>query len=195
MLVLASASPRRREILLAAGIACTVRTSGVPEIHRAGESPQDYVQRLAREKAFAVTMEPGETILAADTVVVLDDLILEKPADEADAIRMLELLSGREHFVYTGICLRTEGESIVDVARTGVTFAKLEKGEIEEYARSGEPFDKAGGYAIQGLASKFVNCIQGCYFNVVGLPVSLVSRHLKRMGEGARAGSIASRGA
>ncbi len=181
MLVLASNSPRRQQILRDAGIPHIVRASGIPEELRRGEAPLDYVRRLAEEKAFAVAMHTGEIVLAADTVVVLDEHVLEKPRDAADATRMLKLLAGREHEVITGICLRSESRKIVDAATTQVLFAPLSETEIAEYVRSGEPMDKAGGYAIQGLASKFIDRIDGCYFNVVGLPVALVYGHLKEL--------------
>ncbi len=142
----------------------------------------DYVRRLAEEKAFAVPLHSGEVILGADTTVVIDDHVLEKPRDIADAKRMLGLLSGREHRVITGICLRSESQKIVEVATTRVRFVTLTREELEAYAASGEPSDKAGAYAIQGLASKFIDRIEGEYFNVVGLPVALVYRHWREMG-------------
>ena len=179
MLVLASNSPRRQQILKDAGIPYIVRAGSVSEQPRLGESPLDYVRRLAEEKAFAVEIHAGEIVLAADTVVVVDDHLLEKPRDQADAIRMLRLLSGREHAVLTGICLRSESRKIVDATTTRVRFIPLSEAEIAEYAQSGEPMDKAGAYAIQGLASKFIDRVEGCYFNVVGLPIALVYRHLK----------------
>jgi septum formation protein len=179
VLVLASKSPRRQQILRDAGIPYVVRSADVPEVRGADESPVDYVRRLAEEKAFAVPMESGDVILGADTTVVIDDHVLEKPRDAADAVRMIGLLSGREHQVITGICLRTESRKIVDVAITRVHFVPLSRDEIEAYAASGEPMDKAGAYAIQGLASKFIDRIEGDYFNVVGLPVALVHRCLK----------------
>jgi septum formation protein len=181
MLVLASQSPRRREILERAGIEVTVRVSGVPEERLPGEHPVEYVRRLARAKAEAVPCQSTEVVLAADTVVVLDEEVLEKPRDIEDASRMLQMLSGREHRVITGICLRHETGLLCDSAETLVRFVALSKAEIEIYAHSGEPMDKAGAYAIQGLASKFIDRIEGCYFNVVGLPVSLVYRHLKEI--------------
>lgn len=181
MLVLASKSPRRREILREAGIWFVVRASDVPELRLSGESAHGYVRRLAEEKALAVPIHTGEVVLAADTTVVVDEHVLEKPRDEADAMRMLKLLSGREHEVLTGICLHSEARTIVDAASTRVRFVELSEAEIVEYVASGEPMDKAGAYAIQGLASKFIDHIEGCYFNVVGLPVALVYRHLKTM--------------
>ena len=179
MLVLASKSPRRSEILRQAGIHFTVRVADVDESLLPGESPAAYVERLAEAKARAVDAAPEETVLGADTTVVLDGEILAKPVDTADAYRMLALLSGRRHEVLTGICLRRGGEVYRDCVTTTVIFAPLSQGEIAEYVASGEPMDKAGGYAIQGLASKFVERIEGDYFNVMGLPVQLVYQRLK----------------
>jgi septum formation protein len=177
MLLLASKSPRRREILTSAGIEFQVRAVDVPEIRLPEENPDDYVRRLARAKAEAV--EPGEDIvLGADTVVVADHHVLEKPVDDEDARRMLRILSGRTHFVTTGICLRSATREAIDSATTAVRFVALTDGQVADYVASGEPRDKAGAYAIQGLASKFIDRIEGCYFNVVGLPVALVYRHL-----------------
>ena len=181
MLILASSSPRRREVLTAAGFDFVVRVPDIGEERRPGEPAIDYVRRLAEQKAFAVAMNPGEIVLGADTTVVVDDQVLEKPRDASDAIRMLALLSGRDHEVITGICLRTDNRTIVDAAVTRVRFAELSKQEIDEYVASGEPMDKAGAYAIQGSASKFIERVDGCYFNVVGLPIALVYRHLKTM--------------
>jgi len=181
MLVLASNSPRRKEILTAAGIPYVSRVPDISEQLRAGESAFDYVRRLAEEKAFAVPMEPDEIVLAADTVVVFQEHILEKPRDQSDALRMLRLLSGQEHQVITGICLRTADRNVIDAAVTKVRFVSMAEHELADYAASGEPMDKAGAYGIQGLASKFIDRIEGCYFNVVGLPVSLVYFHLKKL--------------
>jgi septum formation protein len=181
MLVLASNSSRRREILTAAGISYVTRAPNIAEERRPDEAPLDYVCRLAEEKAFAVPMDAGEIVLAADTVVLLQEHILEKPRDQADALRMLRLLSGQEHQVITGICLRTADTKVTDAAVTKVRFVAMAEQELADYATSGEPMDKAGGYAIQGLASKFIDRIEGCYFNVVGLPISLVYFHLKKL--------------
>ena len=181
MLILASASPRRHELLEAAGIPHTVRPSHIPEIRHPNESPIEFVRRIAEEKARAVECAPDDIVLGADTVVCLDDEVFGKPLDDPDAARMLRLLSGRDHWVHTGICLRTPTKTIKDVASTRVTFVPLTDGDIQEYTLSGESRDKAGAYAIQGLASKFVWGIEGCYQNVVGLPVSLVCRHLKTL--------------
>ncbi len=179
VLILASASPRRRELLTAAGFTFEVRAAGIEEVPLAGEGPISLVKRLAAEKAAAVQIGEGDVVLGADTVVCIEGAVLGKPADLADAARMLRLLAGRSHWVYTGFCLRTAATSLVDYAGTEVIFSDLTDREIAEYVQTQEPFDKAGAYAIQGLASKFVLEIRGCYQNVVGLPVSQVYRHLR----------------
>ncbi len=179
MLVLASRSPRRQEILTRAGIPFVVRPAEVDETPLAGETPGAHVERLARAKAEAVPVAAGEVILGADTVVVAGGEILGKPTDKNDARRMLRLLAGREHEVLTGICLRSASRAVAGVETTRVRFVELSEAEIQEYVASGEPMDKAGGYAIQGLASKYIDRIEGCYFNVVGLPVALVHRRLR----------------
>ncbi len=182
MLILASASPRRQEILRAAGLDFQVRVPNIEEVRDPSERPVDYVRRLARAKAeTALADAAADVILAADTVVVVDEHVLEKPSDNADASRMLALLSGRDHQVITGICLHRGETSIVDHATTRVRFAPLTASEIAGYVATGEPMDKAGAYAIQGYASKFIEGIEGCYFNVVGLPIALVYRHLKEL--------------
>ncbi|HTD23025.1 MAG TPA: Maf family protein [Terriglobales bacterium] len=185
-LVLASASPRRSELLRNAGIAFTVQPAHVDERMLAGEAPEEYARRLAREKAQAVSQQrPGETVLGADTIVVVDSEVLEKPRDQADAARMLRLLSGRSHRVITGVCVIKAVSSIEDVraATTEVWMRDLSEEEIQEYVASGEPMDKAGAYAIQGIASRWIWKIVGCYFNVVGLPVPLVYRMLQERSE------------
>jgi septum formation protein len=179
MLILASASPRRAEILTAAGITFTrSAAAGIDESLLPGERPRDYVTRLARQKAEAVA---GDLVLAADTTVVVDDELLGKPADAVEAAAMLRRLSGRAHEVITGICLRSSHGAIVDAESTRVWVAPLTEDEIAAYVSSGEPMDKAGAYGIQGLASKFVERIEGCYFNVMGLPVALVYKHLRSL--------------
>lgn len=184
MLILASASPRRHELLLAAGLPHIVRTSATPEVRLPGEPPTVFVQRVAQEKARAIPHEATDIVLAADTVVCLgeegpEQEMFGKPRDDEDAMRMLRRLSGCDHFVYTGICILNKERTIKDLAATKVSFAVLTEEEIQEYTRSGETRDKAGAYAIQGWASRFVTQIEGCYHNVVGLPVSLVYSHLK----------------
>lgn len=192
-LILASQSPRRREILTTAGFQFSVRVSGVAELRAAAESPDAYVRRLAREKAEAsaragqaastkTSGEPlSEIVLAADTVVVLGDQVLEKPRDTSHAGEMLAALSGREHTVITGFSILHPNGEVTASVSTWVTFTLLSEREIADYVASGEPMDKAGGYAIQGLASKFVSSIDGCFFNVVGLPISHVYRSLQEL--------------
>jgi septum formation protein len=181
VLVLASQSPRRAEILRQAGIPFVIRAAPVDETLQPGEMPEDYVRRLAEAKARAVAAQPDEIVLAADTTVVVDSEILAKPEDAADARRMLALLSGRRHEVLTGICLRRGKEQICDHAITAVWFARMSAGEIDDYVETGEPMDKAGAYAVQGAASKFIPRIEGCYYNVMGLPISLVYRHYLKL--------------
>lgn len=178
--ILASASPRRAELLRAAGIDFDVRPVDVDEAILPGEAPSDYVSRLAEAKARAVhERENDRTVLAADTAVVVDGQILAKPIDEADAKRMLRLIAGRTHEVLTAVSVFHPGE-IVDtrVDATTVEFAELSEADIDWYVSSGEPMDKAGAYAVQGLASRFVTRIEGSYSNVVGLPIALVYRML-----------------
>jgi septum formation protein len=184
MLVLASQSPRRAEILGSAGIPFQVRVANIDETPLPGEQPEPYVRRLAGEKALAIPADPSETVLAADTTVVVGGEMLGKPADAADARRMLRLLAGRRHEVITGIALRRASGLTCDHAVTAVWFAPMTDAEIDAYVASGEPMDKAGAYAIQGLASKFIPRIEGCYFNVVGLPIALVYRHLESLTPG-----------
>jgi len=181
VLVLASQSPRRAEILRQAGIRFVVRAVPVDETLHSGETPEEYVRRLAEAKARAVPAGPDEIVLGADTTVVVDGEILAKPADASDARRMLTLLSGRRHEVITGICLRRGEERICDHAVTAVWFAPMSEQEIAEYVASGEPMDKAGAYAVQGAASKFIPRIEGCYYNVMGLPIALVYRHYLKL--------------
>lgn len=180
-LILASASARRRNILEAAGIQFTVRPVDADERRVDGESPETYVMRVSALKAGAARIHhPADVILAADTVVVVDDAVLGKPQDDDDARRMLMLLSGRHHDVLTGVVIAwPEGEQAL-VERTRVWFAPLEEMEIRDYIASGEPRDKAGAYAIQGLASRFVTRIDGSYSNVVGLPIAEVWRMLRK---------------
>jgi septum formation protein len=187
MLILASQSPRRAELLRNAGIPFEVRPAEVDERTRPGEEPLEYVRRLAQEKALAVLASAprGALVLGADTTVVVDGESLGKPADEAEARRMLERLSGRAHEVITGVCLawrNRQGAAMTEVECevTKVEFAAMSGGEIAAYAASGEPMDKAGAYAIQGKASRWIPRISGCYFNVVGLPVARVCAMLER---------------
>ena len=188
MLILASASPRRAELLSAAGIPFDVRPAHVDETIRPGEDAPTYAGRVALDKARTLASDsPGRYVLAADTVVVIDDQILGKPSDDEDAKRMLRLLSGRTHEVLTAVVLMApapvDGRAIdAHVEATAVQFAPLGKAEIDWYVGTGEPRDKAGAYAIQGLASRFVTRIEGSYSNVVGLPVGLVYAMCTRAG-------------
>lgn len=190
-LILASASPRRRELLAGLGLRFTVRAADVDETPRAGEAPAGYVLRLAREKAAAVAKaEQGDGwVLAADTSVVVDGEILGKPLEDQngdDARRMLRLLSGREHEVLTGIALLesrgSETREATHVETSRVRMAALSEEEIAWYAATGEPRDKAGAYAIQGLGALFVEAVAGNYSNVVGLPIPAVYRLFAALG-------------
>jgi septum formation protein len=180
MLILASRSPRRNELLRAAGFTFDIRVADVDESIQGEELPIDYVQRVARKKALAVAQSADDIILGADTTVALGTEILGKPRDNEEAREMLQKLSGKRHDVYTGMCLRSARGIRTDAARTGVWFAEMSEAEIDAYVQSGEPLDKAGAYAIQGLASKFIPRIEGSYSNVVGLPVDLLYRMLKQ---------------
>lgn len=182
MLVLASASPRRQELLRNAGISFVVQPADIDETPRAGEAPREYAERLAREKALAVwRLSPQDVVLGADTIVVVDEMILGKPIDALDAARMLRLLSGRVHRVITGVCVvgPVASEEHTDSETTLVTMNEVSDEEIRDYIATGEPMDKAGAYAIQGMASRWIPRIEGDYSNVVGLPVALVHAMLR----------------
>lgn len=180
MLILASSSPRRAELLRAAGIRFEVSRVDIDESVLKLEPPGEHVRRLARRKADAAfASHPDAVVLGADTIVLISGEIMGKPRDARDAVRMLRLLSGREHEVLTGIAIVSSRGAVVEVARTRVWVTPLGDAEIDEYVATGEPLDKAGAYGIQGLGSKFIDRIQGSYTNVVGLPVSLVYRLLK----------------
>jgi len=171
-------------LLSAAGIPFVVRAADIDETPLRGELPRDYVLRMAEEKARAIPAEASEMVLAADTTVVLGTEILGKPLDADDAARMLRALAGHRHEVLTGVCiLRGDGRMALEVASTAVWFSAMSAGEIGEYVASGEPLDKAGAYAIQGIASRWVERIEGSYGNVVGLPVALVYRLLGNLAE------------
>lgn len=185
-LILASASTRRAEILRDAGIAFTVMSSAVDETPIPGESPHDLVQRLALAKAELVAARAvgPAIVLAADTEVTLDDRVFGKPRSAEDARRMLRQLSGRTHTVVTGVALirLPDGERSGFVEPTLVHFAQISEEEIDRYIATDEPFDKAGGYAIQGRAGRYIPRIEGCYFNIVGLPVARVTQALAQLG-------------
>jgi septum formation protein len=202
-LILASASPRRAAILSGAGFSFKVSAASIDETRKRGESARVYVARLAREKARAVAalvrkgaggrerrggprLRRGEQMLVigADTAVVMGKEVWGKPRTKAEARRMLRRMSGRAHFVCTGVALieAESGRERVFVEKTRVDFRKLTAKEIETYVATKEPYDKAGGYAIQGLASKFVKRIEGCYFNVMGLPLARFCEEMKKLG-------------
>jgi septum formation protein len=200
MLILASASPRRAELLRAAGMPFTAFPVDIDETPLPGEAADDHVRRLAETKArAAAARHPDAIVLGADTVVVIDDRILGKPRDAHDAKAMLHALSGRAHDVLTGVAIAMprlkpgpsqpdpEGagfsrRTLVEVAYTRVWFGELSAGDVDGYVASGEPVDKAGAYAIQGLASRFVTRIDGLYSNVVGLPIALVWKMIRQGG-------------
>jgi septum formation protein len=194
-LVLASASPRRQELMRNAGIEFVVQPANIPEIRMLSESPKEFAERMAREKARAIWNGAGSSnllqraqkggatiVLGADTVVAIEDQVLGKPRDSQDAVSMLRLISGRKHFVITGVCLLADAFEDVRSETTPVYFSELSELEIRSYVDSGEPMDKAGAYAIQGLASRWISKIEGDYNNVVGLPVDLVLRMLREHG-------------
>ena len=182
-LVLASASPRRRDLLASLRLTFEVRSADIDESTLADETPVDHVIRLARAKAQATAL-PGELVLAADTVVVLDSRILGKPFDPADARQMLHSLAGRQHTVYTGVALFDPDREALGLAsdRSEVRIADLSENEIDWYISTGEPLDKAGSYAIQGLGALFVEAIEGNYSNVVGLPLPLTRALFQELG-------------
>jgi septum formation protein len=199
MIVLASASPRRQELLRNAGIPFTVQPADIDESPLAGESPRDCAERLARGKALTVFENRSQNyVLGADTIVVVDDIILGKPRDAGDAARMLRLLSGRTHAVITGVCVvgpvvsgqgsvaskpaASKADLLTASETTLVNVCELSDEEIRDYVVTGEPMDKAGAYAIQGIASRWIPRIEGDYSNVVGLPVALVYRMLRECG-------------
>ena len=184
-IILASASPRRQQLLNDAGIEFTVLPANIEEVQLPGEGAIYFAERMAREKARVVrALAPKSVVLGADTIVVARDQVLGKPTDAADAFRMLRLLSNRQHFVITGVCLigaESHGTDFEDVCseKTAVHFTALTDAEIRDYIATGEPMDKAGAYAIQGGASRWISKIEGDYNNVVGLPVDLVLRMLR----------------
>lgn len=188
MLVLASSSPRRAELLRNAGFSFAVQPADIDETLRPHEAPRNYVERLACEKALAVFQtRPGDYVLGADTTVVVGGEILVKPQDSEDAARMLRALSGRVHQVITGVCLASpgpDGKAGSYQLKTGsettlVTMTELSDEEIRQYVATGDPLDKAGSYGIQGIASRWILRIEGDYYNVVGLPVALVYKWLR----------------
>jgi septum formation protein len=187
-LILASSSPRRLELLSGLGLDPEVIPSHVPEVPRPGERPEDYVVRLAIEKGTEVGQKhPDAWTLSADTVVVLGDRLLEKPVDEADARSMLSLIAGETHTVFTGVALQKfDGDGgtrvLHEVVRSSVTMIALSDDDIGRYVATGEPMDKAGAYAVQGVGAMLIESINGSYTNVVGLPLATVFRMLRQVG-------------
>lgn len=183
--ILASSSPRRRELLASIGVEFEVIPSHVPEVHAEGEAPEEYVARLSRDKAHAIaTQHPSRWIIAADTTVLLGEQLLEKPVDRADAERMLAQIAGRTHIVYTGVTLQNVEREHHEtrVAESEVRMLPLSADEIAWYVRTGEPLDKAGAYAVQGIGAMFIDSIHGSYTNVVGLPLATLFQMLRRAG-------------
>jgi septum formation protein len=183
--ILASSSPRRRELLTSIGLAFEVLPSNVPEVHEEGEAPEEYVARLSRDKAHAIaTAHPDQWVIAADTTVYLDERLLEKPADAADAERMLATIAGRTHIVYTGVTLENVARQWQEtrVAESEVRMLPLSPDDIAWYVKTGEPLDKAGAYAVQGIGAMFIESIHGSYTNVVGLPLATLFQMLRKAG-------------
>jgi septum formation protein len=188
-LILASSSPRRAEALRNAGFVFEIRPADVDETRQPQEAAEDYVRRVAQVKARAIT-EPARVageraiVIAADTIVLAEGEILGKPKDVADARRMLRLLSGRTHEVLTALLVINipAAKEVLHVEKTRVEFLKMSEEEIENYIQTGEPFDKAGAYGIQGIAGRFATRIEGCYFNVLGLPLSRLWTTLQALG-------------
>lgn len=183
--ILASASPRRRELLAAARFDFDVVPSSVPEVHQPGESPEEYVARLSRDKAAVVAAQYLDRwVIAADTTVLMGDELLEKPVDAADARRMLAAIAGKTHMVYTGVTLQNAAAGFHEtrVAESEVRILPLTEREIDWYIATGEPFDKAGAYAVQGIAAMFIDSVHGSFTNVVGLPLALLYQMLRKAG-------------
>ena len=183
LLVLASASPRRRELLTQVGLSFDVIPAHIDETRHTSEDPAAYVQRLALEKAQTIyTLHPGVFVLGADTTVEIDGHALEKPAGRADAERMLRALSGRTHHVHTGLALLSPHGTRTHLETTSVTFSPINEDELQHYLDSDEPYDKAGAYGIQGYAARWIPRIDGDYFNVMGLPLAATVRLLRDLG-------------
>lgn len=181
-IILGSKSERRKELLNLLGYDFVVVTKGVDEMLTGYLDSKDYVRQITLKKGLAIAPDyPNSLVICADTIVAIDHKILGKPKDEQDATRIIELLSGRKHQVLTGVFLKYKDEQKVFVEETTVEFVKLEANEISEYVATPEPYDKAGGYAIQGLFSKYVKSIEGDYYNVMGLPISRLYQEIKRL--------------
>lgn len=180
--ILASASPRRRELLTLVGIEHDVRPANIDESYLAGETPRDHAERLAREKASAIAADTDAVVIGSDTIVVVDGDVLGKPRDRAHAVEMLRRLSGRSHTVMTGVAVRWRDTLVSDLVEVGVTFRRLELEEIERYVDTGEPMDKAGAYGIQGYGATIVDRVDGDYFAVMGLSLNRLVGLLRQLG-------------
>lgn len=182
-LILASKSPRRRELLSRMGLEFTIYDADIDEtMDLEGRRPSGEVMRLAKSKAASVPAQEGDAVIAADTIVVIDDRVLGKPSDAAEAERMLAALSGRWHTVYTAVAVKRGGVCVSFVSESGVLFRELSASEIRAYVKSGEPMDKAGAYGVQGLGALLVDRIDGDFFTVMGLPISRLAEVLKQFG-------------
>ena len=182
-LILASQSPRRRELLGLTGLDFIVRVADIDETMDPGRAPFEEVARVSRMKALAVSREPGDVVIAADTIVVCQGQVLGKPRDEEDAFRILSLLSGRDHEVMTGMTVLKDEEIVTHTEVTKIHFRDLHPDEIRAYIASGEPMDKAGAYGIQGGAALFADQMEGDYYNVMGLPVCRLAMILRTFGQ------------
>lgn len=187
--VLASQSPRRRELLTLIGVPHEVRPADIDETYLQGEEPRGHAERLAREKALRIG-DPDAVVVGSDTIVVVDGDVLGKPLDETDAARMLRRLSGRAHVVMTAVAVAWRGRVVSAVEEVGVTFHELADEEIAAYIRTGEPMDKAGAYGIQGFGATIVARVDGDYFAVMGLALQLLVRLLRRLGLRYRFGAV-----
>ena len=181
-LILASQSPRRRELLGLTGLDFIIRAADIDETMDLGRAPFDEVARLSRDKAMAVDREPDDVVVAADTIVVCEGKVLGKPRDEEEAFAMLSLLSGRDHEVMTGMTVLRGSEAVTHTEVTRIHFRQLHPAEIRAYIASGEPMDKAGSYGIQGGAALFADQMEGDYYNVMGLPVCRLAMILRSLG-------------
>ncbi len=184
MIILASKSPRRRQLLSMMGLDFTVRTADIDETMDSAQTPAHETAAVCRRKAEKIAQDtaPGDVVIAADTIVVIGGKILGKPQDEEDAARMLRLLSGHTHTVYTGLCVICGAQAQTQVVASEVTFRPLSSEEIRAYIKTGEPMDKAGAYGIQGYGAMFVSHLEGDYFSVMGLPVCTLSGMLRAAG-------------
>jgi septum formation protein len=189
LVILASASPRRRELLSLIGIEHEVRPANIDETYLAGEAPREHAERLAREKAAAIEMPEAVTI-GSDTIVVIDGRVLGKPRDREHAAEMLRQLSGRSHVVMTGVAAKWRGKLVSGLEEVGVAFRPLSDDEIERYIDTGEPMDKAGAYGIQGFGATIVDRVDGDYFAVMGLPLNRLARLLETLGLNYAFGSL-----